>query len=285
METLNMESPVAKRVAGIGLLLMLCFAGSTPAAEEASFLRTLQWISPKGDREVPGLFLVETSRLGMVSRLLLQSPGGRSIVLTQNIDPNTGKTAVRLLDDATGWWAELTYDLGIHEETLKDFFRRARALSAGVPLPATLSVAGRNTFQAIVPSGLDDVTARAFVVDLEAAGKAKEFVEEIPEDLWEALGFIEASVSPDLLPRDPDEKFAWAMRPIALILLEAGRASGLEVASEKQVRWSIEILGWQKGLTIIEPEWLDFVSQFRSVENANPLEGSRVAEVFGDGGR
>ncbi len=286
-----------KNLVTILALLPLAFSaaaladGGAPTAErayrEAAFHRAFEWREPAGDGSASGLYLMDMVPAGMVQRVLVEDPAGRQVRITQSLDVRRGVQTTELLDDATGWQARMELDFGFRAETLGAFFAADEARSkAAEPAPLRLRFAadGAPAVETEV-AATDPAAVHAAVAEAVRASAAGALVAGLPEGLAEAVLFLDGSLSPEPLEsRSEGDNLAHGARGVVEVLAAALRAAppeGLD-AGRWGTRWPMTVRPIERGTSSSDPMVLEFVSRFRSVQNADPLADRPAAEAFGD---
>lgn len=279
------------------ILVLLTVASSAVAVAETqperdygsgSVHRYFEWRNSEGEGRATGLYLVDFVPTGMVSRVLAEDPAGRQVRITVSLDPRRGVQICELLDDATGWRARLELDNGLRADTLGAFFAADVARSAArQPVVYRVSFTADGTRPVVVDLELDVVepeTLHAAVTEaVSAAGAARQLAPRLPPELAETVLFLDSSMSPQPLQAHTEgDNFAHGLRGVVEVLadiLHTAPPEGLEV-ERYATPWPMTVGPMKRGTSSSDPAVLEFVSRFRSVENADPLSDRRAAEVF-----
>lgn len=256
------------------LIVILCATclvlGWTPAegstGERPGIHRQLEWSAPATDRQGKALMLYSGGREKARTRLLVETPSGRHVVLTKDLNGVTGIDRVRLLDDRTGWWVEVRTRIPIEADSLRAFLHEAMNLVEKEDVdPLEVAVTTRGGFEADaeLPANTQPwVVHQGFVAELERSGRSKEIRAEVPEGLAREVDFLEAVLV--------EEGFD-LRAPVEILdglLPEAPE-------SRTTAEWRLRRSKLEKGVTPVSPDALEFTSRFRSVRNTEPLVDER----------
>ncbi len=249
--------------------------------------RSLEWRQPEGGGQATGLYLIGIVPAGMITRILILSPGGRAIRITYTVDPRRGVQTGELLDDATGWWARLEERFGIRADSLGAYLAYDRWIwdtSAPDKVRLRFAASGASPVEEELPLTEPTVPYARFAEVLAASGTGGEVVARLPVGLAEAVLFLDTSLSPTPAPLQAElDNLGYAARGVFEVLAELLRAAppeGLDVAGDR-LPWLMSVERAQKGTATSDPAVLELTSRFRSVENADPLSDYLAAEVFG----
>jgi len=255
--------------------------------QSGAFHRAFEWRETSGTGHAEGLYLIDMVPAGMVQRVLVEDPTARQVRITKSLDVRRGLDTSELLDDATGWWARLEVDFGFEAETLGAFFA-ADEVRSKQPRPEPLRV--RFSADGVRPvevevAAIDPETLHSAVAEAmrsEAAGET--LAARLPEGLAQAILFLDASLSPEPLEAREGDNLAYSARGVVEVLADVLRAAppeGLEVG-RYATPWPMTVRPIERGTSSSDPSVLEFVSRFRSVENADPLSDRPAAEAFGN---
>lgn len=274
------------------LAFALCgAAGKTQPTQETrdfgsgALHRPIQWLSPSGEQSTSGLFLLDMTPAGMVQRVLAQDAAVRPIILTWVLDAQKGRESSEFLDDETGWWARLEIDTGVQADFLGEYLAAAsRELQPGHTLNMKLSTREGLVFERrLTQTDAEVLPYQDFAASLVADGPAEHLVARPPE-LTAAVLFLEASMNQGPLQTErQDSHVVYNMRGIVEVLASVFRKQTSVGTSETGAEtWKMTFGNLRQGVTIIDPNLLELVSHFRSVENAGPLSDHRAREVLGE---
>lgn len=246
----------------------------------------------QGDTVGPrGLRLLDSGPGGFVTRwLVVDQERGWRMFLTETLDPCRGVQTTDILDDVSGWWIRLESRVGVRGESLEDYFARARELpsidEATGFLDYRLIATGDFSFSPRIPArgATKDVIWDGLFDQLGATGLRAKLAASVPEDFRAAVLFLDVSLMEWSSAMQPggvaDRPRDW---PGLLGLLARVVRSELlpddPQLAEFATPWTMRRIGpTGRGSSLVEPELLELVSHFRSVENADPLAGSRVED-------
>lgn len=253
---------------GLVLALTVSPSGSSPMSDpydrQSSFHQDVEWVSPQEGVSAQGLFFFQSSAKGLASRVLVRSPAGRRVVLTNVLLVATGRDRARMLDDQSGWWAEVEKDYGFTASGLWEFFRKADvALMPGEGRKIKYTVRtseGLEITSELPVQSHSDPAYRVLAALLVEASLAESLRSQIPEGLGEVVVFLEHAV---------DQVGSTSRGPA--VVLAALVEHGPREESYTRLSWSEEEGPLRKGLTLKEPSLLGFADGFRSVGGAEPL--------------
>lgn len=267
----------ALTVVGIGVSALLG-AGVGFAADQGDegsrgHHRSITWQDASGAELAMGLYVLRTRPDFFLVRVLAETPDGSRIVMTQTLDPRTGIDETTLLDDASGWWARVSKDLEITEETLPGFFQASeRSLPLGKEISVRLTTEDGFAFETGVAIQEPKEMHWSFIERLAATGSVPALSDSIPPALHEAILFLDSSLSPDPLPSlSPENGLAHAVRGPIEILAGALRQAPPEGLTFPEDPSAMEMGPPVKGLALSDPATLELVAGFRSVETERLL--------------
>ncbi len=212
---------------------------------------------------------------GQVTQDLVEAPDGTRVILRSVLNARRGLDRTRLTDEASGWWVELTLD---YERTFLDldqFF--AFTLDQGEQLGAQpvrlvtqsgISLGGR-----FKPSAGEKGRYLARFVDhLLAEGELARLGEQVPRGLAPLLGLAD----PGPVAAETGSRAAlyleYGEASLAHLLNQALRAAGKAARPACPGPWDRRREGPARpSLTISDPDLLELVARFPSVENTDPL--------------
>jgi len=232
-----------------------------------------------------GLELTDITPAGSVSRYLIETPQGHRLIFTVVLDPNPATHVVRLEDDATGWWAEEEVDFHAAAEDLDDFL----AKSAVDMLPYPYSMVLRSRGGPTIVATMEEYTEHPEVLiwaAVEAQGMERRLARSIPASLRTGLLFLDSVREPQADAPGLSPLSAWRSplhvlaRSLEVAGLTEGPAAGRAAVEQPFEEERAEISVY-KGLGIVDPDLLEFVATFHSLENANPLPERDVARLLG----
>lgn len=177
-------------LAAISALLLLLGAGPGRDISKGFGLRTAwAWTADGGELTVRILQVSEYACQAHVDRLLVESPAGDRSVLDLRFVPAAGLTTLRLLDDASGWAAELRDESGLKVRLFSAdqygdglFWQRKMFLEDDHPLARTLVVPGVPPFS--LSSTLHDPSFdKAFYARLRAGRDIAHLTAAMPPSL------------------------------------------------------------------------------------------------------
>lgn len=274
-----MRDPI--RIAGrLILVASLMATGASTLVAQRDFgsgehHREVTWHDESREGRAKGLYAIRVRPDFFTVRLLVETPDGSRMIVTQTLDPRTGIEQTALSDDTSGWWAQLTKHTGVRAKALGEYFDsavRELRVGEGKHFSLLLATATGFRFETQVPVLDSSETSWAFVEQLAANGSVAELSDAIPPALFDAILFLDSSLSPEPLPwREPDDNLAHSLRlPIAMLAgaLRHAPHEGLRAPAQP---WSMSVGPAEKGLAITNPALLQLVAGFRSVGPARLL--------------
>jgi len=169
-----------------------------------------------------------------------------------------------MLDDQSGWWAEVEKDYGFTSSGLWEFFRKADVAlmpGEGREIKFTVRTSDGLEITAKLPvQSRSDPAYRALAAQLDEAGLAESIRNQIPDGLGEVAVF---------LTRALDQVGSPAKGPAAVL---AGLVEPRQREDEdRQSIWAERPGSLRKGLSLTDPALLEFADGFRSVGGVEPL--------------
>lgn len=235
----------------------------TSKDREVPYTMGYVWTSSTDDLRGEALFFFSNSALGIADGLLVETPQGRRVVLTSRLAAQHGWSSVTLRDDSTGWWFNVTQEYDLRASGLDEFLREASTwFVPGKGRTVTMSVrssGGLSYEEEIAFESQPREMHNAFIGRLRSAGLTDELRSEIPVELTEAIAFLDAAF--------------WRHDKRSVIDILAA------ITPEAVRQWGYTGLGWkeieggrsQRGVTVSDPEILEFTSRFASINARQPL--------------
>jgi hypothetical protein len=262
-------------VAGGCCLLSAPVTAAEDCRHPGSFHRGFVWQG--GQLSGRALFLFECAPNGLNSRLLLETPSGAKVTITETDDVRRGRKTTRLVDDDSGWWLEIARDSHFKAQDLGDFFRRVYdELKPGHPLGFHLSTRDGLAFRTRGSyRAHPDPEHKDLARGLRAAGLADKLLETVPPSVVDAVRFLAAVRS------DDSQQVSFLPAPTAVFheLLPGEAGPSRNGAPYSKLRWQEEAAPLRKGLVVSDPELLEFVVGFTTVSTPDPLSDHRLETV------
>lgn len=237
--------------------------------QPAGFHREIRWESSASSAR--GILLWEHSAPGAVKRVLIETPGGRHLVLTKALFVRAGVKREEILDVETGWKSELTRRSEFRAATLSDYFDRV--FDEHVPGPGKEIELGLQTSNGIDYSATVPMESQPSAEYAAFAGLLREHLDEdsprpFPAGVREALAFLNAAF----------ERSGSDSRGIIEILSKAFNPSAVGAdTSWRQIDGRIH-----NGLGLEDPGLVAFASRFSSVDPEAPLPSGTVEVLAQD---
>lgn len=245
-------------------------AGGMAVPERTEYRRSFTWNAPEGDGVGRGLYLFRMGPASMSSTLIAETPDGRRVMLTDEVDPTTGSMKKELIDDATGWRASLVMNAGVTAKTLESWFRAAREAlqyGEGRSVPVRFATSEGLLFDESVPVDRADQKEQIVAERLSARGDLAVLSDSVPPGLRDAVLFLDTSLSPDPLPwRDDHDNVGHGFRGAVEVVARALRAAppgGEEPGFQR--RWPMSVGEARKGFGSWTVDELELFSGFRTV--------------------
>lgn len=261
------------------MVLMLFFLLTALAPIDRGVHYSVAWKSSQG-RVAHGLLLYALTDQGSISYLLVEGPNSQMVTLTKIVDAGRGKRTIRLEDGLDGWWIEMVEDYGtswpnlraalssISEEANEDgeesFFtlslRTQDGLSLEVELPRR-------------PEGYD----LALLQSLNDQGQRSLLARAIPPPIRGVVEVLTEALAEEFEPSRRVGGESESLLKLCTWALEGNPTTG---ASDDETWMFAERGAYHRGITLAEPEFVELVSKFPSLENTDPMRGMRPADLF-----
>lgn len=282
-----MMTALIRLAAGLLVLLTPPASRSTRDQEEArhsGYSERVVWQRADAADAAEGLFLLAADNRGMVSRLLVETPGGNRIILTKAIDAINGLERVSWRDDETGWWLEVTKNLGFQSSDLHEFFATVHdqlRADAGKMIGVRLRTRGSIDLTRDVRVGDQTETHAAIVDVLRREGLADKLAVEVPTRMTEAVRFLDSAIQvPGIVGPGEDTPHGYDMRSVVDVLAAVIPKRRTAVSYDGN-RWTERTEDRQRGLVISTDTAVKFTKRFRAIAKPEePLADSRLADVF-----
>lgn len=238
------------------------FAELPSAQGSTAYRELLTW--KRNDDSATGIVYFQSSDKGLVRRLLVETPGGRRLVLTKRLLAQKGEDRYELLDEESGWWFRLVKDFDVEAETLAEFFSQAEELlQPGGSREVSIELMSSNglSFAATVPIAKQGaVEEGAFAGRLLDSDVAAPLKNNVPEGLERGIAFLDEVFE----PRFSDSR---ALLEVLAQLLDA-----TEDESGAGGSWQQAETRRRPGLGPETTEEARFLSRFLSIDPAEPLK-------------
>jgi len=243
-----------------------------PALEMQGFTETFTMQGKDASEKIRSLLLFGATDTRSITRMWLTTPFDGALVVTQRMDSLEGHGSERLFDARAGWWAELTIDYEVKENTLRNFFDRGYEESGDRERPYRLRTSGGITFEAIVASTTEGF--REFASLLTQTGLGQHLAEEMPAHLRNDLQFLDRGIDRDYysLPETEEpQPLTASWRPLVEILLavidpeESGHAQ-----MQRGEPWTVHELERQKGLNLDSAHAREVLRHFSASTPVDP---------------
>jgi len=259
------------------LALFLISAALAPVDRGVHY--SVDWKSSL-NRKARGLALATTSERGYIKLLLIEGPSLQLVTLMGVIDPAKGTRKNRITNGTTGWWIEMTEDYetswprpgaaldsigrGPDEENKKSSFRLTLRTSDGFNFETTLARLRRGPVQELSEA-------------LEEGEKRRSLSDSIPPSIREVIYLLKGALAAESNP----ERMV-GIGSGDLLEISEWAFEFYEVATDLQGEtWQfVEQRGFHHGLTPVEPDQIELVSKFPSLENTDPMRGLRLTDLF-----
>lgn len=246
------------------------------------------WETPDGVAKERGMYVLDAAPTGVVRRLLAFDPVAEwRAILTETLDPSRGLSIVELRDDRSDWWARGEIDFGVQEDSLGDYFIRAREeLTLDSPDRSLLlrltTSNGQEISVDVSVAGSEDGWA-TFFGEATATGQLREVAAGIPRDFQPAVLFLDRWATNWLTRSDSVfDEVQSSQTELVNVLAGAIHSADRGSRPDGEVAEARIIVRGpnQKGRGVVDPELLELTSRFRTIQNAEPLAGHYVEEVI-----
>lgn len=243
-----------------------------------------QWRTESLEHSLTALVFTEVSCQRLIERLLVTLDTGERLVLEKEQIPSQGLERMKLMEDSTKWWAQLTRtsELRLKTQSSWDFARLPELLYLhrgeewGVEL--SFSASGVPPFEMSSTNTESDFEQR-FLAQLHHDGVTSTLVEDMPEAAERAIGFLRSMVESETGGGSTFLAFK------SLIDLLAG---GLDRHGDREALQSLLAHEWElvparsravaKSTQVTDEAVLREVKAFQSVvDPADPLAGQHVS--------
>ena len=262
------------------LLIFGCAAVCGATGYGADKHRAISWISSQ-EETTSGVWLYSQSDGGQISRVLIVGPGGAPIILTKTIDARRGSHRMWLTDDASGWWIEYREDFGVTWTGLHQAVRYmidGGGRAGGRMPPVQLTLRTSAGFEASVTAALQPgPRLPGLLAEIESGGRRAELAESIPAGLLEVAHLLSEALQSE---SEPSRKVGGDAATLLELCTWSGQDRG---GAAPGAGWRVETLGdLEPGLIIADPDLLEVVARFPSLENVDPMRGLRPSDLFPD---
>ncbi len=252
---------------------------------EGGFHRSIHWHNPSGEQTLSGLFLFEAIRVGAVTRALIEDAVERPVILTHTMDAHRGRHSIELLDDGTGWWARIDIDTGVTAEYLGAYFRVVGETLRAEHRPVlgyTFTTRDGLVFERDLPLvSSRSMSYQEFADALHEAGLADQLLAGLPAGLSDSIRFLDAFMSPELGSQEGSSaNDAYILRGVIEVLVNVAGSEPAEPSGGEGEPWVMTVGEIRNGIGVVDPDLLELVSRFRSMDNADPLSDHRARDVL-----
>jgi hypothetical protein len=259
------------------LILFLISAAISPVDRGIHF--SVEYKSSQ-NRKARGLALETTSERGYISLLLIEGPSLQLVTLMGVIDPAKGTRRNRITDRTTGWWIEMIEDYetswsrpgtalgsigrGPDEENNKFSLRLTLRTSDDFNFETTLARLRRGPVQELSQA-------------LEKQEQRRLLADSVPSPVREVIHLLKEALAAE----DNPERMVGVGSTDLLAISEWAFGIDGGTSGQEGETWKIgESWDTHLGLTPTEPEQIELVSKFPSLENTDPMRGMRLADLF-----
>ncbi len=206
----------------------------------------IQWFGPGSSKGV-GLFLFRVSETGLTQQLFIKTPEGRHLILEKTLRAGSGLDRMRLIDDESGWWFEVTKDYGFTATGLRKFFSVGEDFvsGSGKDVEYTLRTREGLEWKTTIPAQQPREERTAVAEALRGTHLERVLEEHLATDLAEAVAFLSCAPQYDRLGAAAGVLIALWPRP------DSAGAS-----------WHEEVDPMQPGLALSDPELVKLRAEF-----------------------
>jgi hypothetical protein len=261
----------------IVLTLFFLFVALAPVDKGTHF--SVVWKSNQ-NRTAHGLSLYAFSEEGSANHLLIEGPSLQLVILARTIDASRGERKTRLADGLSGWWIEIVEDYGTRWPTLRTALTSMAEGSSREEKNSVFSLRLRTSdgfdFKTTLPWRLGGFSA-ALTKALEGNRQRAMLASSIPSTVREVIHLLTEALAGDIEPSRRVGGESSSLLELCEWSLEVERGRS-ELKGET---WMFAERGdFHRGLNPVEPEQIELVSKFPSLENTDPMRGMKPSDLF-----
>jgi hypothetical protein len=237
---------------------------------------TVEWKSSQ-DRKARGLELKSGSDQGFVTFLLIEGPSSQLVTLASVMNSAGGVSHHKITDGTTGWWLEMTEDYETSWPTPTVAFRSiGKGPDEKTSFRLMLRTSDGFEFETRLPRRLGG-SFQDLLRILGESGKRNQLARSIPAPIREVIDFLTSALTNDNHPARRVGAGSGHLLNVCEWAFEVDQeVSGLE----GEIWQFVEKSGFHHGLTPVEPEQIELVSKFPSLENTDPMRGMKPSDLF-----
>jgi hypothetical protein len=262
-----------KRATLLGAVLTFLLVWPS-VAQGAAELGTLQQITLTSEQHasLQALKLFRMSPEGSVTRLLVVSPTGSRLVLTDVVRPREGTITSTFLDEGSNWWAQSEVQME-SANTLSEFLA-VNAHPMVEPEAVHLQTSEGEKWEDFQLIPEDQEGSRYPAQRLRSQVEKPRYTLDLPPDVAASILLLNEIIGTASEPSRPGRP---ASAPLVLPTLVSALAASANLDSHAEPPgWEIEERRVQRFQGIGDPGLLEFVARFTTVENADPLSDFRT---------
>ncbi len=212
-----------------------------------------------------------------LTRVLLETPAGRRLVLTKEHFALDGVVRYRIADDELGWWAELTEESGLVFDNIEQLAQPTEVvrhlLKEDSSTTLTLRASGLSDFE-WATSLWDEAKHDDLFEQLDFEGRGEQLLRAMPRSTRSAVGMLAKLLAAD----DADTSLAEFRALVRTVMAALER---YEEASElRRLRgggaWEVAERTAKAGILIEDETAAQFVAAFNEVPARDPLSDLRL---------
>lgn len=258
---------------GLAALLSLPSVAREPKYRNDMALQQFGLFGDAQGREIQVLTIGEIRPLGERSgsalRTLIAANPGVPLLLTQIIQPSSGLAELRLATESSSWYIELTYTMGLPATDFDSLLaiegeRDPEAREKLGKFPNTLRTSAGHVVE--LPSILGEIE-QVLQASFDKDHAVASWLRESPPENRASLEWLLAAELADEV--DNSGQLLSQAKTLFQILRRISGPSEVGKLTVKDKKWSV-------GRSTVLPAALELVSQFKSLENNDPLPTAEI---------
>lgn len=228
-----------------------------PVRADHGFTQDVTWrIAGTSDPIARAVYVMRSGNDDQASRLLVVTPEGRHIVLTNRLRAS-GVMTMTLRDETSGWTVTYTQNFGVKRATLQELFRAVdpENLDDDAQVTLTLESSGGTAFTATVPFG--QTHDQEFATVLMDSKASEQLRTAVPTEVRHELPFLDMALIDDV----QGGSFRALVEILRAVLDDEASVPAVKADLGRRIR------GWN----LSSSDQMALVAGFPSVSISNPL--------------